>query len=121
MSAAFGLLSLCIAAVRFLIYFGVYSAPLSLWGRFRLGRWIMPRYDVVFLAPLACLAMGVGAPFFLKGYLHLDGPTTSLVMIPLCLWIGVDLGPSVRDWDRTGSHSLMPCGRGWRGTHQVGA
>ena len=48
--------------VHRLPYFPGHVPPISLWGRIRTGRLIIPGYDRVFLPPMLALVIGVGLP-----------------------------------------------------------
>jgi len=55
----FAIVVLGFSFVRFLVYRDGYAPPISLWGRIRTFRWIVPGYDQVFLAPLCTLLVGI--------------------------------------------------------------
>lgn len=92
--------------VRLGIYCSKHHAPISLWGRLWTGRWIVPRYDAVFVAPLVAAAMGTAS--------------TALqfwpVPAPFCGALGVfvtflpllAMGPSYERWHLTGGHRITP-------------
>lgn len=106
----------CILA-RLFAYLGNFWSPIGLWGRFATGRWIIPGYDRVFVAPglsliamvavltLAELTAGSAAFFFPLG--------TALVM-----FITLNMGPSSRQWQLTGNHRIVDVPFGDAGTPQ---
>ena len=90
---------------RILIYALTCWPPISLWGRIRTGRWIIPGYDRVFVAPLLSVLPAavllplipvLGLPWLLAG--------------PACLavtvWITLNVGPSLTEWKLTGKHRI---------------
>lgn len=92
-------------ATRVLIYVVGYLPPISLLGRFFTGRWIIPGYDVVFVAPLAAaltawalpkaaLALGVSSEIF---YAASAG---------VVVWLTLALPPHRGDWQLTGHHRI---------------
>ena len=78
---------LCLACVlspiiRLSIYLDGYNSPISLWGRIRTGRWIIPGYDHVFIVPLFTLASGPLSVYCL----HVFG-----LPLDVCMMIGTGL------------------------------
>lgn len=91
---------------RGLVYCFGYLPPISLWGRIRTGRWIVPGYDRVLVAPICILLAGYyfprlviscGAPFSVAISLSV------LVVVLLTL----NLGPNLSDWRLTGTHRMV--------------
>jgi hypothetical protein len=91
--------------VRTIHYCTGYAPPISLMGRIRTFRWIIPGYDKIFLAPFCTLLVGVLAidSFRPPG---LD----DLIALPIALAIAVtvtlDTGPSMQSWRLTGQHRI---------------
>ena len=90
---------------RILTYVVPYWPPIGLWGRIRTGRWIIPGYDRVFVAPLlSLLATAVlvpSIPLFGLPWL-LAGPAC----FAITLWIALNVGPSLTAWKLTGKHRI---------------
>lgn len=93
--------------IRLYRYRAGHASPISFSGRFWTGRWIIPAYDRVFLAPLAVLFTAAGLPPVLWS-LHVPlaaiaGITTSLVMLVTLL-----APPPLRHWQLTAPVRLRP-------------
>jgi hypothetical protein len=92
---------------RTLTYVVGYPPPISLLGRIRTGRWIIPRYDQVFLAPLCTALVGVLATDrFRPGNLGDD------IWMPIGVAMGVMITlttpPTLAQWRLTGEHRIIP-------------
>ncbi len=97
---------LLVPALRSAIYCVGYLPPISLFGRVATGRWIIPGYDKVFVAPL--LAVGVGLALIGLGtLLGLDPLCSQPVAISAVLLISLGMGPSLRAWRLTGEHQIV--------------
>jgi hypothetical protein len=94
---------------RLLVYLPGYAPPINLLGRLATGRWLIPGYDQVFVAPLLALWVGVSLPPFL-----LLAGVNELVAMPLgltvVLFLVLAVGPSVKTWRLTGHHRIVPAG-----------
>jgi hypothetical protein len=97
--------------IRLLAYIGPYRPPISFWGRILTGRWIIPGYDYVFLAPLCTLLVA------LLGWRAalLAGPDHwGIVVYPLAtaavLIVALNMSPSLGQWSLTGHHRIAPWG-----------
>jgi hypothetical protein len=92
---------------RLLLYCIGYSPPISLRGRIRTFRWIIPGYDQVFVAPLLTLLVGGVLPLVLSR----QGLDEILVM-PLCATLALlatlTVPPSLFQWRLTGHHRMTP-------------
>jgi hypothetical protein len=101
----------CLGAVvgRLVLYCDGYQPPISLAGRWATGRWVIPGYDRVFVAPLCTLATGVGVPV---GLLLLGCPAHVAYPVAtfLVLLTAQGLGPDLSTWRLTGEHRIAP---GW--------
>jgi hypothetical protein len=95
------------ALVRVLIYCSGYSPPISLLGRIFTGRWIIPGYDRMFVAPLCAVVAGIIAPMLLTRWglpLGAAGPISASLVTMILL----TAGPKLPHWRLTGSHRLVP-------------
>jgi hypothetical protein len=92
---------------RCAVYCSYYHSPLSLLGRLATGRLIIPRYDYVFVPPIAAALAAVSVPWLC---VRIGAPPD------LALWLSItittalitELGPSLADWRLTGAHSMFP-------------
>lgn len=101
-----GLVASVLALIRFATYCGEYNWPISLWGRIRTGKLIIPGYDYVMVTPLCAAVMGWTMPTLAIGAGATPavamGLTLSLVMAVLLLG-----PPSLRHWQLTGNHRIV--------------
>jgi hypothetical protein len=92
---------------RPLTYCAIHWPPISLWGRIRTGRWIIPGYDEVFVASLCALLAAIAAP--LAGLaLGLPVEIVYPIALSLVLLITLNMGPTLRRWRLTGNHRIAP-------------
>ena len=92
---------------RLAIYVDGYYSPISLWGRIWTGRWIIPGYDRVFIAPLVIIAVGPLSVYCLQAVgLPLDVAAT--VGIGTMTLAALILPPRLRSWRLTGQHRIVP-------------
>jgi hypothetical protein len=101
-------LVLCLAAaLRVGIYVYTHLPPISLLGRLATGRLIIPRYDVIFVAPL--LAM-VASPAGLVAFpeVGLPGYAGSAVGAGLAVGLLLSAGPDRVKWQLTAPARLVP-------------
>jgi hypothetical protein len=92
--------------VRLLIYAWVRHWPVSPWARVRLGVLIVPRYDVVFIGPLAA----AGAAALVWWVLRVAGaPIAVVIAAPfvVALWIVLLCPPTQGRWELTGAHRMV--------------
>lgn len=101
---AFG--GLIVGGVRALCYVIGYRWPLSLTGRLLTGRLLLPRYDSVFLAPLAVMATAVATPT-LAHALGAPIQVTVAATIAMTFVATINLGPSMAHWRLTGAHHMV--------------
>jgi hypothetical protein len=94
-----------LVAIRIALYCSGYMPPISLWGRLWTLRWIIPGYDKVFLAPLACGVVAWVGPLLLEGW-GLELWYGMPISIGLALFIGLGGGPSLKSWRLTGQYRL---------------
>jgi len=91
---------------RLLIYLTGYAPPISFRGRIITGRWIIPGYDQVFVAPLLALIAGIWLPKVLtdRGFGFVEALAVSLIWV---LFLILIWGPSLKTWRLTGSHRII--------------
>jgi hypothetical protein len=92
-----------VIAVRLGGYVVEHLPPLSLLGRWKWKRWVIPGYDIVFLAPLAA---GVAA--YLLPSLLIRWGVSTLAALPIAtavtIWLAAALPPKWEVWHYTGHH-----------------
>lgn len=87
-------------------YCNGYLPPISLWGRLITGRWLIPGYDQVFVAPLLALFVGCAA-LGLESVPGFDPAITfSLAGSAACM-IVLGMGPDRMTWRLTGNHRVV--------------
>jgi hypothetical protein len=112
------LLTYAVVALRMGAYCIGYMPPISLWGRIATFRWIIPGYDVVFIAPACILLIGRLLPAgLLAAGLSLN-LSYSLTLSALLLAANC-LGPSLDRWRLTGNHRIVPAEFGQSETKRV--
>jgi hypothetical protein len=92
---------------RFLIYLSGHLPPISFLGRVALGRWIIPKFDQIFLAPFLALLVGCSLPAFF-GLVGIEPILASSLTLSLCLFTLLGMGPSLKGWRLTGHHRIFP-------------
>ncbi|QDT70940.1 hypothetical protein [Lacipirellula limnantheis] len=96
-----------IAALIRLYSYAIWCAwPISLHGRIKTGRFFIPGYDRVFIAPLMTLAAGLIIPRVL---LLLGAPTaaTAFVTMFVIVLAAAGMRPTLATWSLTGEYRLM--------------
>jgi len=91
--------------IRFIRYCGNYWPPISILGRLATRRFIVPRYDRVFVAPLLAMFVLFAGMSFLMPNRKVGTWEMPLIMMA-CLWLNLNLGPSLKSWRLTGGHRL---------------
>ncbi len=95
-----------VALTRLVIYVWGYAPPLSLWGRIRTLRLIIPGYDVVFIAPLMMFLIPA-VPFWM-----IPDRNVAAMTVPFCtslqILIALKFPPSLDKWRLTGTHRIIP-------------
>jgi hypothetical protein len=90
---------------RLWIYLFGYPPPISLFGRIATGRFIIPKYDVVFVAPLAAAVIAL-----LFNDLATRAEIAPLVATPIACgvvtWLALALPPRRIEWIYTGGHRV---------------
>ena len=92
---------------RIASYMSGHAPPISLWGRIRTGRLIIPAYDVVFFAPLLTIFTAIVGVFFVESrlipYEYSLPATCGLVLL-----VSLTVGPSRRKWQLTAPCRIAP-------------
>jgi hypothetical protein len=95
-----------------------YAPPISLVGRVLTGRWIVPGYDQVLVAPLLALVLFAPLYSFLKR-IGLEIRLAEAITVTAIGFILFNLGPRPRRWMLTGGHRIL-CGEfGQKPTNSV--
>lgn len=106
----FGLVTLVACVTRLALYVVPCWPPISVWGRIRTGRWIIPGYDYVLIAPLCTLLVAAIA----SPAASLAGSAYNVITYSLAtaivLMIALNVGPSRRRWYLTGHHRFVAWG-----------
>jgi hypothetical protein len=95
-----------LALARVGAYCGGYSPPIGFFGRILTGRWIIPGYDRVFVAPLCAVLTSFIAPIALRS-LGLPLGVAIPVSASLVLMMLIIIGPTLPRWRLTGCHRLV--------------
>lgn len=93
--------------VRYAKYLAGYSPPLSLRGRFLTGRWILPGFDIVYLAPLLILLLS-GSVFLCAVLWNLPYCVAVAIISGGSLLIALQCPPDLNEWKLTGGHQIVP-------------
>lgn len=98
------------ALVRLMIYCGGVANSFNVWGRIASGRLIVPRYDQVFLAPIAAILLAL---FGAVGIRRAEMSSASLVCAlgAVVAFIVLCGGPSLKKWLLTAQHRFRPPSR----------
>jgi hypothetical protein len=88
--------SLVPVAIAALTRLGLYArkAPISIWGRLKTGRFIIPRYDRIALVPILTVAIPVLCQYALAA-IGLPAPWRASVVVGIGLGIALGAGPSL--------------------------
>lgn len=81
-------------------------SPIGLWGRLCTFRWIIPRYDVVYLAP-ACMGLTLILIPKWRALLGLSEINSYEVLVFVELMLAMAMPPRRRDWWLTGAHRIV--------------
>ncbi len=94
-----------LAVLRFSRYFSYGAPPISLLGRIRTGRIVIPGYDKIFVAPLVILLASILAPRVLLTTVY---PPLACALIGLAIFFPfLALPPSLARWRLTGTHRIL--------------
>lgn len=105
--AGTGQFGMFLATGRLVTYVWGYAPPISLWGRIRTFRWIIPRYDTVFVAPVWIVLMILLAGYVVTG-LRTDPRVVAPVLMAAQVFIAFGFPPSPIEWRLTGAHRIVP-------------
>lgn len=93
---------------RIALYLPGHCQPISLWGRIRTGRWVLPGYDKVLVAPVLALLLPILVAA-LSVALRLGSPEIVIpVGVTVILLVALNMGPSLARWRLTGRHRIGP-------------
>jgi hypothetical protein len=101
---AFFLLFL-IALIRLVRYVNMTAAPISILGRLRTLRLVIPAYDQVFVAPLAIMVAGPSV----MAIAETAGASSALIAalgVGVMVLIALNMGPNLRSWRLTGGQRI---------------
>jgi hypothetical protein len=99
--------SFLVALLRLSTYSSAYRPPITLAGRILTGRWVIPGYDVVYLAPAVIVLVSVIA--FAVQYATSITPRIAFsISAGIAVWLALTLAPTLRVWQLTGHHRLSP-------------
>ena len=108
-SSPLGVLFFLLAVIRLAIYGNGRASPISPLGRIVTGRLIIPRFDVIFVTPLAAFLAGMGVARVMESY-DFDAGPISACAITVFLLILLNGGPSISRWRLTGAYRSHPKG-----------
>lgn len=98
-----GLCSFFLATSRLACYVGDRASPLGLWARLRLGRWIIPGHDYVYLPSMAIVALAIALPGALFE-LGASAPLTAGLTATCAVLIALGAPPTLAHWSLTGEY-----------------
>lgn len=105
---------------RSIIYIGATGfPPISLLGRIFTLRWIIPRYDKIFFAPICVLLLGILGPYLLGVVAGVKSGWIGLFLLFLVLFLAFALPPSLKGWHLTGSYRAFRPPRWFRPSKQA--
>lgn len=80
-----------------------HHAPITLWARIWSGRWVIPRHDIVYAAPLLALVVPFGLVILLRQSPMME-PLAEPIAVTLAILIATCAPPSYATWALTGDH-----------------
>jgi len=89
------------------IYIIGYQSPITLWGRIRTFRWIIPCYDHVFVAPICALLASPIALMFLFQTCGLQLDVCLPIATGATALVALIAPPRLRRWRLTGRHRIV--------------
>jgi hypothetical protein len=92
--------------------------PISLWGRLCTFRWIIPRFDRVFVAPALIVATALGAPRTLIDW-GWSAPVAHSIGFGLAVAVALLVGPTAKQWALTGAYRMLPGNFGSRPQNMI--
>lgn len=84
-----------------------YRPPISLWGRIKTGQWIIPGYDVIFLAPIVLLIFP-GCVIGLLTTYHFPLENVLPPFLAGGVFVALGFPPNLDEWRMTGNHRIVP-------------
>lgn len=93
--------------IRLMTYCAGYLPPISIVGRLATFRWIIPGYDVIFVAPF-CTFFFPSATYFALVWWGVTGDVSGPICLAQGFFITFNMGPSLRQWELTGQHRIVP-------------
>jgi hypothetical protein len=109
MISIFGfVLAISIAPVaRLMVYTQGYRSPQGPWARIMTFRWIIPRYDQVFVAPACSVLAGLATLVLLRAC-AVPSPARFTAAAGLTILAALVTPPRLRRWRLTGLHRMVP-------------
>jgi hypothetical protein len=108
MGAAVLTMGFCVIPIlRMVAYVSGHLSPISLLGRLRIGRLIVPGYDVCFLGPLLCYLTG-GAVLWMCHAFRVPMELAQPVAMTVLILVAFFAPPGLREWKLTGKHRIWP-------------
>jgi hypothetical protein len=101
------LIAIIIGGVRLMVYLVGSAAPLSLRGRVLNHRWILPRYDVVFIAPFLIVLLAL-TMISISSFPWIPVSILTAIVAGGSLFISLACPPGLEEWKLTGSHRIVP-------------
>lgn len=90
---------------RILTYVPNCRPPINVAGRLVTGRWIIPGYDQIFVAPLLTLLIGFGGPIIFWHW-RASAPVAAGIIIFAIVAIALGMGPTLATWHLTGEYRM---------------
>lgn len=84
-----------------------YRPPISLWGRLRAFRWIVPRYDHILVAPALIVLAALLVPRVLFSW-QVPALAALAATISLVVFLALAMPPSFERWRLTGFFRIVP-------------
>jgi hypothetical protein len=84
-----------------------YQVPISWAGRIATGRWVIPGYDQIFVAPLLTVLVWAALPPLLVSC-GLSWDAANAAGMTAAVLAVLTVGPSLRSWVLTGEHAIWP-------------
>jgi hypothetical protein len=96
-----------ISFLRLIQYRAGFAATLSLLGRLRTARWILPRFDIVYVAPLLIWLL-VLTVVSIEMLTDLPLSVLAAILSGGATFISLACPPGLEKWKLTGSHRIVP-------------
>jgi hypothetical protein len=95
-----------VALVRLLPYFYGYLPPINFFGRIFTGRWMIPSYDQILVAPICIALFGWYGPRVLNAA-GVPAPLLAASCYAFATWLALAMGPTLEQWRLTGNHRMV--------------